>query len=1025
MQVRLDLLVGDYVRNAEQASRATASIGDAAEKPRSALDRLKTVGVDLGRTMVAAAGVGAAALAGWTASAVTAGVAYNSLQQTAGSALETLMGSAEAASAQMERLSAFARTSPFPRQLWIQAQQTLIGFGVEAERIVPIFEALQDGVVAVGGSAQQIEEVVQILAQITTTGRVTADELNELAYRGINAAELVGDAWGMSAAQLRDSVSAGTVDATSFIDALVDQMSTRYGGAAEDLRSTWVGALDRIAGATRDIGSVIAEPFIDPQGGGAAVQWANDVADALRAFEAALRPAVEVLSQRAEPAFQAASAAMQRFAEAIGEVDLVAVLDRLSAGAPILTAFGAAAAAAGSASALSAIGMGSLAATINPVAAGILGLAAASPVFRDALVAMMSAVAPLIPVLADLGIQIAEGLTMAISALMPFVELAVDLVAGMVQVFTALPEPIQTAAIAVGAFALALRRLGPVGTIFAGIAYIATAVSSITDSSAEAVISVNDLADDLRDLQDLGQTFRITEANMRPILEVTDALSEGIQNLESRAGASFAAAAEGAREFLRVQEDGVYLAREWVDEQGRANAIGTQLVAGSNEFAEAVGTLDDAMASLVLEGENAEEVLASVAEMYNLSEDELAALVPLLDDYNAEAERQAEVNAQAADEQAAFAEKVGESVAALQELADEMRAQVDPVFAAIRALNAYEDAQDAYNEAVAEHGAASQEALDAEMALIEAYLDAAAAAGAMAQATGGELPPELIAAAEAANISEEGMRLLEEQFYETRDAGEQFGEDLAGVNSDLSTETGRMAAQTGLELAGMEGDWAGFVVTAKSMLDDLMASGYSYEEALAEVAQRTNKSQSLIESGFEDARDAGLEFSDEYPAHISLTGVDEVLNAADVVQRRLDAVTRTVNISFQYENFVPRGGGRIPVSAEGRIARSPMLTWVAEAGHPESIISWDPQYRERSLAIWEETGRQLGAFSAATGAARPAMTSSGGGRSGPDHFMASAVIDLGEGVQQVVDIKFERHDRDLKRRATMGTGAYR
>src|SRR5690606_3146529 len=302
----------------------------------------------------------------------------------------------------------------------------------------------------------------------------------------------------------------------------------------------------------------------------------------------------------------------------------------------------------------------------------------------------------------------------------------------------------------------------------------------------------------------------------------------------------------------------------------------------------------------------------------------------LLDDYNGEAQRQAEVNAQAADEQEAFAEKVGQSVAALQELADEMRAQVDPVFAAMRALQDYEDAQDAYNEAVSEHGASSQEALDAEMALIEAYLGAAAAAGVMAQATGGELPPELLAAAEAAGISEEGLQLLEDQFYENRDAGQQFGDDLAGVNSDLSTSAGRMAAQTGLELAGMESDWAGFVVTAKSMVDELMASGYSYEEALAEVAQRTNRSQALIESGFEDARDAGLEFSDEYPAHISLTGVADVLNAADVVQRRLDAINRTVTISFQYENFVPRGGGRIPVSAEGRIARSPMLTWVAE-----------------------------------------------------------------------------------------------
>lgn len=1023
MQVRLDLLVGDYIRNAQNAGKATVAIGEAAEKPRSALDRLKTVGVDLGRTMVAAAGVGAAALAGWTASAVTAGVAYNSLQQTAGSALETLMGSAEAAAAQMEELAAFARTSPFPRQLWIQAQQTLIGFGVEAERIVPIFEALQDGVVAVGGGAQQLDEVVQILAKMSSVGKVTAEDLNELGIRGIDAAGLVGEAWGMTAGQVRDSISEGTTEATTFIDTLVGEMSTKYGGAAEGLRTTWVGALDRIAGATRDIGSVIAEPFIDPQGGGAAVQWANDVADALRAFEAALRPAVDVLSQRAEPAFQAASAAMQRFTEAIGEVDLVAVLDRLAAGAPILTAFGAAAAAAGSASALSAIGMGSLAATINPVAAGIIGLAAASPAFRDALVEMLAAVAPLLPVLTDLGIQIAEGLTMAINSLMPFVELAVDLVAGMVQVFTALPEPIQTAAIAVGAFALALRRLGPVGTIFAGIAYIATAVSSITDSSMDAIISVNDLADDLRDLQDLGQTFRIAEADMRPILDVTDEISGAMSNLDSRSRGAFDAAAEGAREFLRIQEDGVYLAREWVDEQGRANAIGTELVAGSNDFAEAINTLDDAMASLVLEGEDAEEVLGAVAEMYGLSEEELALLVPLLDDYNGEAQRQAEVNAQAAAEQEAFAEQVGQSVAALQELADEMRAQVDPVFAAMRALQDYEDAQDAYNEAVSEHGASSQEALDAEMALIEAYLGAAAAAGVMAQATGGELPPELLAAAEAAGISEEGLQLLEDQFYETRDAGQQFGDDLAGVNSDLSTSAGRMAAQNGLELAGMESDWAGFVVTAKSMVDELMASGYSYEEALAEVAQRTNKSQSLIESGFEDARDAGLEFSDEYPAHISLTGVADVLNAADVVQRRLDAINRTVTISFQYENFVPRGGGRIPVSAEGRIARSPMLTWVAEAGHPESIISWDPKYRERSLQIWEETGRQLGAFSATTGAARPAIPS--GGRAGPDHFMASAVIDLGEGVQQVVDIKFERHDRDLKRRATMGTGAYR
>lgn len=1028
MQVRLDMLVGDYVKAAGQAAKATEGIAASAAKPVSALDRIGEAARGLGQIVVSAAGVGVAALATWGTSAFAAGAAYNTLQQTAGSALQTVLGSAEAATAQMEELAAFASTSPFPRQLWIEMQQILLGFGFAAESVVPTLSAIQDGMVAVGGSAQTISEVVNILARISSTGKVTAGDLSELGNRGVDAATIVGEAFGQTAADVRNSISQGAIDVDTFITALLEQMQVRYGGAAEGLRTTWVGAVDRIKGATRDIGSILAEPFIDPQGGGAAVQWANDIADALRAFEAALRPAADVLSQRAEPAFQAASAAMQRFTDSIRDIDLVAVLDHLAAGAPILAAFGAAAAAAGSASALSAIGMGGLAATINPVAAGILGLAAASPAFRDALVEMMAAVAPLLPVLTDLGIQIAEGLTMAINSLMPFVELAVDLVSGMVQVFTALPEPIQTAAIAVGAFALALKRLGPVGTIFAGIAYIATAVSSITDSSAEAVISVNDLADDLRDLQDLGQTFRITEANMRPILEVTDALSEGIQNLESRAGSSFAAAAEGAREFLRVQEDGVYLAREWVDEQGRANAIGTQLVAGSSEFAEAVGTLDDAMASLVLEGENAEEVLASVAEMYNLSEDELAALVPLLDSYNAEAERQAEVNSQAADEQAAFAEAVGESVAALQNLADEMRAQVDPVFAAIRALSAYEDAQDAYNEAVAEHGAASQETLDTEMALIEAYLDAAAAAGAMAQATGGELPPELIAAAEAAGIGEEGMRLLEEQFYETRDAGQQFGDDMAGVNSDLSTTMGRSAAQHGLELAGMESDWASFVLTAKSMLDDLMASGYSYEEALAEVARRTNKSQALIENGFEDARAAGLEFSDDYPAHITLTGADEAMDQISSLTRLIHNVPsyKQVQIDYTRTGILPPSG-EMPYSRGGRVGGPLGAGDVVPARLTPGEHVWTRSEVDAAggHAAIEAMRAAVLAGRTRFASAAPARTIAAPSSAVPAHFTATAVIDLGEGVQRVVDIKLERHDRDLKRSALMGTGANR
>src|SRR5690554_4842839 len=114
MQVRLSLIVGDFIQSARNAGQSIGGIAGAAAKPMTALEGLKVVGADLGRTMVTTAGIGAAAMAGWTANAFAAGAAYNSLQQTAGSALETLMGSAEAAAAQMEHLTSFTRTSPFP-----------------------------------------------------------------------------------------------------------------------------------------------------------------------------------------------------------------------------------------------------------------------------------------------------------------------------------------------------------------------------------------------------------------------------------------------------------------------------------------------------------------------------------------------------------------------------------------------------------------------------------------------------------------------------------------------------------------------------------------------------------------------------------------------------------------------------------------------------------------------------------------------------------------------------------------------
>src|SRR5690606_34900976 len=105
-----------------------------------------------------ATGAATAASAAYVASLFRTGVAYNTLQQSSRAALSTLLGGAQQANAQMDKLDAFARTSPFAKSVFITAQQQLLGFGLEARKVIPALSAIQDAVAAVGGSNEQISQ---------------------------------------------------------------------------------------------------------------------------------------------------------------------------------------------------------------------------------------------------------------------------------------------------------------------------------------------------------------------------------------------------------------------------------------------------------------------------------------------------------------------------------------------------------------------------------------------------------------------------------------------------------------------------------------------------------------------------------------------------------------------------------------------------------------------------------------------------------------------------------------------------
>src|SRR5690606_917314 len=142
-------------RSTEQSKTASGQFVDAMNKSRDSFDAVANRALVVGGAMTAVTGIG-----------LKTGISYNTLQQTSRAAMTTLLGGAEAANAQMDKLDEFARSSPFSKQVFITAQQQLIGFGMAAERVLPTLDAVQNAVAAVGGSNQDISELTYIIAQV-------------------------------------------------------------------------------------------------------------------------------------------------------------------------------------------------------------------------------------------------------------------------------------------------------------------------------------------------------------------------------------------------------------------------------------------------------------------------------------------------------------------------------------------------------------------------------------------------------------------------------------------------------------------------------------------------------------------------------------------------------------------------------------------------------------------------------------------------------------------------------------------
>lgn len=222
--VRITADVGDLQRKMAPATRAVNQLGERAQAVGSAL----TVGLTLPLVGLATAAVGAAA----EMDSLTRG-------------LSAVSGSAAATQEQLSRLQEVAKLPGLGFREAIRGSISLQAAGLSASLAERSLIAFGNALATVGKGKADLDGITLALSQIASKGKISAEEINQLAERAPQVRQAMVAAFGTADTE---RLGQSGLSATEFITRLVDELSKLpqvTGGAAnsfENLSDAWFRA---------------------------------------------------------------------------------------------------------------------------------------------------------------------------------------------------------------------------------------------------------------------------------------------------------------------------------------------------------------------------------------------------------------------------------------------------------------------------------------------------------------------------------------------------------------------------------------------------------------------------------------------------------------------------------------------------------------------------------------------------------------------------------------------------------------
>lgn len=140
------------------------------------------------------------------------------------SSFDVLLGG-KGVSGFLNELKQFAVDSPLSLTGVSNAAQTLLGFGIEAERVMPIVKQLGDVSM---GNEQRFQSLSLAFAQMSSAGKLMGQDLLQFINAGFNPLQIISEKTGKSIGDLRKEMESGSISSEMVADAF--RAATAEGG---------------------------------------------------------------------------------------------------------------------------------------------------------------------------------------------------------------------------------------------------------------------------------------------------------------------------------------------------------------------------------------------------------------------------------------------------------------------------------------------------------------------------------------------------------------------------------------------------------------------------------------------------------------------------------------------------------------------------------------------------------------------------------------------------------------------------